>query len=59
MKTGLQIFIQPKSPEKDFDIWWFREGSGMPPSPNEDAEEHCRRISKIAWMNATDKAKHK
>jgi hypothetical protein len=58
MKTGLQIFTQPESLEKDFDIWWFREGSGLRPFPNEDAEEHSHRISKIAWLNGAFKAKN-
>jgi hypothetical protein len=31
--------------------WWVNEGSGMPPLANEDAEEHVRRITEIAWLN--------
>lgn len=34
-----------------FDAWWYDEGSGMPPLPGEDAEEHVHRVCKIAWMN--------
>lgn len=34
-----------------FDRWWFNEGSGMPPSPDEDQEEHVHRIARIAWHN--------
>jgi hypothetical protein len=34
-----------------FETWWHEEGSGMPPKPGEDAEEHVKRVSKIAWLN--------
>lgn len=34
-----------------FAKWWHEEGSGMPPLPGEDAEEHVLRVSQIAWTN--------
>lgn len=37
---------------KTFDDWWAKEGSGMPPLANEDAETHTRRVCEIAWRNA-------
>jgi len=37
--------------EKRFCQWWHDEGSGMPPLPGMDHEEHARRISQIAWHN--------
>jgi hypothetical protein len=45
---------QPTEAESDlmaFRKWWHNEGSGMPPLPSEEAEEHVKRISQIAWMN--------
>ena len=42
---------------KDFEVWWHREGSGMPPLPGEDAEIHVKRISEIAWSNGAFKAR--
>ena len=41
----------PKSPEKDFESWWYVEGSGLTPKPREDREEHCYRVAKTAWLN--------
>jgi hypothetical protein len=37
--------------ERRFRIWWHEEGSGLPPLPGMDHEEHVRRISQIAWHN--------
>jgi hypothetical protein len=54
-----QITAMTESPEKDFEIWWYDEGSGMPPQPGEDAEEHCYRVAKIAWLNGDYKGKSK
>ena len=34
-----------------FECWWHNEGSGMPPTGDEDHEEHTRRVAEIAWMN--------
>jgi hypothetical protein len=34
-----------------FRVWWHYEGSGLPPLPSMDHEEHVRRISEIAWAN--------
>jgi hypothetical protein len=34
-----------------FRVWWHNEGSGLPPLPGMDHEEHVRRISEIAWAN--------
>lgn len=31
--------------------WWYTEGSGMRPLPNEDIEEFAKRITEIAWSN--------
>ena len=57
MKTD-DIQALPESPEKDFEVWWHNEGSGMPPQPDEDAEEHCYRVAKIAWLNSDFRAKY-
>jgi hypothetical protein len=59
MKIPDKIRAMPPSPEKDYEIWWYNEGSGLFPFHNEDAEEHCRRVSKIAWLNGAFKAKEK
>jgi PDZ domain-containing secreted protein len=37
----------------EFEIWWKNEGSGMPPKKGEDAETHVKRLTEIAWSNAT------
>jgi hypothetical protein len=34
-----------------FRAWWHDEGSGLPPLPGMDHEEHVRRISEIAWAS--------
>ena len=39
----------------DFETWWDQEGSGMPPLQNEEACEHVRRVSAIAWKNGAMK----
>jgi hypothetical protein len=57
--SAFEISAMPESPEKDFELWWYNEGSGMSPRPLEDAEEHTHRVSKIAWLNSFDKATHK
>ena len=31
--------------------WWYTEGSGIRPLPNEDIEEFAKRITEIAWSN--------
>ena len=41
--------------EDAFTHWWENEGSAMNPLPHEDAEEHVRRISFIAWSNGAFK----
>ncbi len=41
--------------EEQFDVWWHNEGSAMRPLPNEDAEEHAKRVSKVAWLNGAYK----
>ena len=33
----------------DFDIWWYREGSGYNPEAFEDLEIYSKHIAKIAW----------
>lgn len=35
--------------ERRFQVWWYNEGSGMPPVADEDQEAHVHRISQIAW----------
>lgn len=40
-----------------FERWWYDEGSGMRPLPEEDAEAHVRRICEIAWSNGAYKAR--
>jgi hypothetical protein len=52
-----EIAAMPESAEKDFAMWWYNEGSAFYPLHNEDREEHCRRVAKIAWTNATKKSK--
>jgi hypothetical protein len=37
--------------ENEFKVWWDREGSGLIPLPGEEASEHCKRVSEIAWRN--------
>ena len=54
-----RIKSMPESAEKDFEKWWYDEGSGMPPQPDEDGEEHRYRVSKIAWINGDFKGKSK
>jgi len=39
-----------------FDKWWHEEGSGMPLRPNEDFENHARRVSYVAWLAGAAKA---
>lgn len=34
----------------DFEEWWSNCGSGMTPHPNEDREEHARRVAEAAWI---------
>ena len=43
----------------DFERWWFSEGSEIPPLLKEDAEEHFKRVCRIAWENGEYKAKKK
>ena len=63
MKTYLDlpdaIKSMPVSVDRDFETWWYVEGSGMTPKPDEDHEEHCHRVAKIAWLNADFKRKQK
>lgn len=44
--------------DQRFDAWWHNEGSGMPPLSHEEACEHVKRVSRIAWMNGADVAAH-
>lgn len=37
--------------ERKFNDWWFNEGSGMPPLPDQDHAEHTESIARIAWHN--------
>jgi len=34
----------------DFEQWWHAEGSGLAPHPDEDHEEHARRVAEVAWI---------
>lgn len=54
-----RIKSMPPSAEKDFEAWWYVEGSGIPPQPDEDGEEHCYRVAKVAWLNGDFKGKQK
>ena len=44
------------TPKTPFEIWWHNEGSAMRPLPDEDTEEHVKRVSEIAWSNGVYKA---
>ena len=44
--------------EQAFEAWWHQEGSGMPPLPGEDQEQHAKRIAHIAWHNGADVQLH-
>ena len=52
-----RIKSMPESIERDFEAWWFVEGSGMTPQPDEDREEHCYRVAKTAWLNGDFKGR--
>jgi hypothetical protein len=41
-----------------FEHWWYHEGSG-PPRHGDDAEEHCKRMCKIAWDNGVFKERER
>jgi hypothetical protein len=41
-----------------FRTWWYDEGSGLPPLPGMNHEEHTRRISEIAWANGAYVARY-
>lgn len=53
-KRGVAVVTSYETEKIDaeFDVWWHDEGSGLCPLPDEDAETHVRRVSKIAWANA-------
>lgn len=38
--------------QQGFASWWQTIGSGMPPLPGEDKEEHTCRIAQLAWEAA-------
>ena len=44
--------------ERRFQVWWYDEGSGMPPGADEDPEAHVHRISQIAWHNGAYVARY-
>lgn len=44
--------------EHRFQVWWYDEGSGMPPGADEDPEAHVHRISQIAWHNGAYVARY-
>ena len=33
----------------DFDLWWRDIGSGIVLKPNEDQEDHAKRVALAAW----------
>lgn len=37
-----------------FDKWWNETGSGIVPLPNEDGEEHAKRVAVAAWGASCD-----
>lgn len=41
--------------KESFDEWWYNEGSGMGPKPDEDRETHVKRVTEIAWSNGAYK----
>jgi hypothetical protein len=54
--AALKALPEPQGPSDEelgrrFRVWWHNEGSGLPPLPGMDHEEHVRRISEIAWAN--------
>lgn len=38
--------------EDDFNEWWAVIGSGLRPTPNEDAEEFAQRVCFEAWQQS-------
>jgi hypothetical protein len=40
-----------KAEMTDFEIWWYREGSGITPNKDDDFESHAKRVAEIAWDN--------
>jgi len=44
-----------KDIETNFDVWWNNEGSALRPLPEEDAEEHSKRITNLAWIYGANK----
>jgi uncharacterized protein YuzE len=41
---------------KDFEMWWYNEGS-QAPYTHHDYEEHTKRMCEIAWSNGFLKQK--
>lgn len=44
-----------KEIQNNFDAWWYKEGSALRPLENEDAEEHSKRITNLAWIYGANK----
>jgi len=44
---------------KEYETWWYNEGSGDRQRPEEDLEEFVARMTQIAWSNGADKGKHR
>lgn len=42
-----------KDIQNNFDAWWDKEGSALRPLPEEDGEEHSKRITKNAKNNSS------
>lgn len=63
LKQSTQSQPEPVAPTDEelssrFRAWWHNEGSGLPPLPGMDHEEHVRRISEIAWANGAYVARY-
>lgn len=50
--TSVAAELSDKELERQFQVWWHNEGSGMPPCADEDQEEHVHRVSQTAWHNS-------
>lgn len=46
-----------KEIQSNFDAWWDKEGSALRPLTEEDIEEHCKRITNLAWTYGANKVK--
>jgi hypothetical protein len=44
-----------KEIQNNFEAWWDKEGTSLRPFPEEDIEEHSKRITNLAWTNGAYK----